>query len=147
MGNTPNGRRWASTKETAAYLRVTVKTVQMMAVDGRLRQYRLGWRVVRYDLNEIDAAMTGSADDRDRAPEAKTCSRCGALKAPADYGPDRRALDGRRSACRTCESDADAARYQATRDGQSTRSEAPIPPDYQPPVGHRCRECESGDLT
>lgn len=52
-----NGRRWATVKETATYLRINERTVRLMVDDGRLTQYYLGPRVVRVDLNEVDAAM------------------------------------------------------------------------------------------
>jgi excisionase family DNA binding protein len=52
-----NGRRWATVKETATYLRLNERTVRLMVEDGRLTQYYLGPRVVRIDLNEVDAAM------------------------------------------------------------------------------------------
>jgi excisionase family DNA binding protein len=50
-------RRWASTRETAAHLGVTVRTVRQMVADGRLTQYSLGQRCVRFDLNEVDASF------------------------------------------------------------------------------------------
>lgn len=53
----PNSRRWASIQETAAYLNVTTRTVRQMIADGRLCGYRNGGRLVRLDLNEVDAAM------------------------------------------------------------------------------------------
>ena len=52
-----NGRRWATVQETAAYLRVTPRAVRLMMDDKRVTAYRLGSRVVRIDLNEVDAAM------------------------------------------------------------------------------------------
>lgn len=52
------GRRWASYKQTAAYLGVNVRTLRVMVDDGRLTQYSLGPRVVRFDLDEVDAAFT-----------------------------------------------------------------------------------------
>lgn len=46
-----------SIADTAAYLGVTVRTVQQMIADGRLPAYRLGARVVRLRRTEIDAAL------------------------------------------------------------------------------------------
>jgi excisionase family DNA binding protein len=43
--------------EAAKYLGVTERTVRQMIADGRLTGYRNGRRLVRLDLNEIDAAM------------------------------------------------------------------------------------------
>ncbi len=59
MGNTttPLPRRWASINTTAEYLGVTDRTIRQMIADGRIRGYRNGRKVIRLDLNEIDAAM------------------------------------------------------------------------------------------
>ena len=54
------GRRWASIDEAAAYLRIHPRTVRKMAAQGRLTLYRNGGRLVRVDLNEMDAAMEAS---------------------------------------------------------------------------------------
>ena len=51
------GRRYASQAEAAEYLGVTPRTVRQMIADGRLTGYRSGTRLVRVDLNEVDAAM------------------------------------------------------------------------------------------
>jgi excisionase family DNA binding protein len=53
-----NGRRWATVAETAEYLRVSDRAVRLMLNDGRLTSYRLGPRIVRIDLAEVDTAMT-----------------------------------------------------------------------------------------
>ncbi|AJK78643.1 excisionase family DNA-binding protein [Mycobacterium avium] len=50
-------RRWASLQQAAEYLGVTDRTVRQMIADGRLAGYRSGNRLVRVDLNELDAAM------------------------------------------------------------------------------------------
>lgn len=50
-------RRWASIQQTAEHLDVTDRTVRQMIADGRLRGYRNGHKVIRLDLNEVDAAM------------------------------------------------------------------------------------------
>lgn len=49
-------RRWASMKETGAYLGVAERTVRYMIDDGRVVAYRLG-KTVRIDLNEVDASL------------------------------------------------------------------------------------------
>jgi excisionase family DNA binding protein len=62
-------RRWATIAETAEYLRVSDRAVRLMLADGRLTSYRLGPRIVRIDLAEVDtkgccvitSAMTGPA--------------------------------------------------------------------------------------
>lgn len=50
-------RRYVRIAEAAEYLGVTDRTVRQMIADGRLTGYRSGKRLVRLDLNEIDAAM------------------------------------------------------------------------------------------
>jgi len=50
-------RRYAKLSEAAEYLGVTDRTVRQMIADGRLTGYRSGSRIVRVDLNELDAAM------------------------------------------------------------------------------------------
>jgi excisionase family DNA binding protein len=50
-------RRYVKLKQAADYLQVTERTVRTMIADGRLTGYRNGTRLVRLDLNEIDAAM------------------------------------------------------------------------------------------
>ena len=50
-------RRYVRIAEAADYLQVTDRTVRQMIADGRLTGYRSGQRLVRLDLNEIDAAM------------------------------------------------------------------------------------------
>ena len=50
-------RRYAKLAEAADYLGVTDRTVRQMIADGRLTGYRSGTRLVRVDLNEVDAAM------------------------------------------------------------------------------------------
>ncbi len=50
-------RRYGKLSEAAEYLGVTDRTIRQMIADGRLTGYRAGHRLVRVDLNEIDAAM------------------------------------------------------------------------------------------
>jgi excisionase family DNA binding protein len=50
-------RRWASVKDAAAHLGVTTRTIRQMISDNRLVGYHNGARLVRVDLNELDAAM------------------------------------------------------------------------------------------
>lgn len=50
-------RRYISLQAAAEYLGVTDRTVRAMIADGRLTGYRNGPRLVRVDLNEVDAAM------------------------------------------------------------------------------------------
>ena len=50
-------RRYTKLREAADYLGVTERTIRQMIADGRLTGYRSGSRLVRVDLNEVDAAM------------------------------------------------------------------------------------------
>ena len=50
-------RRYGTLSQAAEYLGVTTRTIRQMIADGRLTGYRSGTRLVRVDLNEIDAAM------------------------------------------------------------------------------------------
>lgn len=50
-------RRWASIQATADHIGVTERTVRAMIADGRLKGYRNGKRLIRLDLNEVDAGM------------------------------------------------------------------------------------------
>lgn len=50
-------RRYVTIAQAAEYLAVTDRTIRQMIADGRLTGYRSGRRLVRLDLNEIDAAM------------------------------------------------------------------------------------------
>jgi excisionase family DNA binding protein len=56
--STIGGRaRYVKPIEAAKYLGVTDRTIRQMIADGRLTAYRNGPKLVRLDLNEIDAAM------------------------------------------------------------------------------------------
>jgi len=52
-----HGRRYASLTVAAEYVGCHRETIRKMQADGRLTKYQLGPRVLRVDLNEIDAAM------------------------------------------------------------------------------------------
>jgi excisionase family DNA binding protein len=43
--------------EAAEYLGLTDRTIRAMIADGRLKAYKLGPRVLRLRLDEIDSAM------------------------------------------------------------------------------------------
>lgn len=58
MPKSTRPRRYVSIAEAADYLGVTDRTVRQMIADGRLTGYRNGKRLIRLDVNEIDAAMT-----------------------------------------------------------------------------------------
>jgi excisionase family DNA binding protein len=57
MSKSPSRRRYVRVAEAADYLGVTTRTIRQMLTDGRLTGYRSGARLVRLDLDEIDAAM------------------------------------------------------------------------------------------
>jgi excisionase family DNA binding protein len=50
------GRRYATIRETAAYLHCSERTVRRMIEDGKFPAYHLGPQIVRIDLNEVDRA-------------------------------------------------------------------------------------------
>ncbi|BBY11003.1 excisionase family DNA-binding protein [Mycobacterium marseillense] len=51
------GRRYATLEQAGEYIGVTSRTIRQMIADGRITGYRNGPRIVRVDLNELDAAM------------------------------------------------------------------------------------------
>jgi len=65
-GNTQ--RRFASISDGAKFARVNPRTIRRRIADGSLTGYRLGPRLVRIDLNELDALLTpiptAGGDDR-----------------------------------------------------------------------------------
>jgi excisionase family DNA binding protein len=48
-----------SIADAAAYLGVNERTIRNMLTDGRLKAYKLGPRIVRIRLSDIDAALGG----------------------------------------------------------------------------------------
>ena len=50
-------RRYVSVAAAAEYLGVSDRTIRAMISKGRLTAYRNGRKLVRLDLNEIDARM------------------------------------------------------------------------------------------
>lgn len=48
-------RRWAPLSVAADHLSVSEKTLRRMISAGQIRGYRVGARLVRVDLNELDA--------------------------------------------------------------------------------------------
>jgi excisionase family DNA binding protein len=50
-------RRYATIRQAAEYLAVNERTVRDMIADGRITGYRNGPRLIRVDLNDIDANM------------------------------------------------------------------------------------------
>lgn len=60
-------RRWVNEKQAATHMGVHPRTVRIMKADGRITAYYLGPRIMRYDLNEIDAAFTPKPADAPKA--------------------------------------------------------------------------------
>jgi excisionase family DNA binding protein len=50
-------RRWATMQQTADYMSVSVRTVREWIAQNRITGYRINARVIRVDLNEVDAAF------------------------------------------------------------------------------------------
>lgn len=53
-----DSRRWASLAEAADYVHVSQKTLRRMIAAGSITGYRLNARLVRLDLNELDALLS-----------------------------------------------------------------------------------------
>lgn len=49
--------RWGSIDEAAEHLDVHPRTIRRMIAEGRLTGYRLGPRIIRVDLNEVDELL------------------------------------------------------------------------------------------
>jgi excisionase family DNA binding protein len=52
-----NHRRWASMQQAGDYAGVGLRTIREWIAQGKITGYRINARVIRVDLNEIDAAM------------------------------------------------------------------------------------------
>ncbi|CNH33180.1 DNA binding domain-containing protein [Mycobacterium tuberculosis] len=50
-------RRWASMNQGAEYAGVGLRTLREWISQGKITGYRMNARVIRVDLNEIDAAF------------------------------------------------------------------------------------------
>jgi excisionase family DNA binding protein len=55
----PAGRRYAKINDAAEYFAVTPWTIRKLITDGHIHGYRIGTRVLRVDLNELDALVAG----------------------------------------------------------------------------------------
>jgi excisionase family DNA binding protein len=55
---TPLPRRYASISEAAAYVNVAPKTIRRLIASGQLTGFHLGSRLIRVDLDQLDAIMT-----------------------------------------------------------------------------------------
>lgn len=50
-------RKYSSIADAAGYAAVSEKTIRRWIASGRINGYRAGSRIIRVDLNEIDAAL------------------------------------------------------------------------------------------
>jgi excisionase family DNA binding protein len=57
MPKTKADDKLVSIAEAATYLDVNERTIRNMLTDGRLKAYKLGPRIVRIRLSDIDAAL------------------------------------------------------------------------------------------
>ncbi len=57
MSRTKADAKLVSIAEAAEYLGVNVRSIRNMMIDGRLKAYKLGPRIVRIRLSDIDAAL------------------------------------------------------------------------------------------
>lgn len=55
------GRRYASVPSAAEYAGCEHKLIRKLVASGDLKAYRLGSRLIRIDLDELDALMAGGA--------------------------------------------------------------------------------------
>jgi excisionase family DNA binding protein len=52
------GREWPiSTRQLANYLRVTTRTLATWRKEGRIPYWKIGQRVIRYELSAVEAAL------------------------------------------------------------------------------------------
>lgn len=49
--------RWASLSEAAEYIHVSPTTMRRMIASGEITGFRVGPRLIRVDLNQLDAAF------------------------------------------------------------------------------------------
>ncbi|KGM18165.1 excisionase family DNA-binding protein [Corynebacterium auriscanis] len=60
---TDKPRRYATIKQAAEYAACHVNTIRTQIARGELTGYRMGRRVIRVDLNELDDNMTTTRDE------------------------------------------------------------------------------------
>lgn len=63
-------RRLASIKQAAEYAACSTKTIRRRISDGSLTGYRMGKRLIRVDLNELDAVLRPVPSARVGGPDA-----------------------------------------------------------------------------
>jgi excisionase family DNA binding protein len=55
MASTQQSRRWGSIDRAALIAGVSTRTIRRRIADGSIRGYRFGPRIIRVDLDEVDA--------------------------------------------------------------------------------------------
>jgi len=63
-------RRYATVKSAADYIGSSDKTVRRLAAQGKITLYRHGQRLVRVDLNQLDALLTPGSPGAGGGPDA-----------------------------------------------------------------------------
>ena len=53
----PESRRWIDQRQAADYLGITDRTLRRMIAAGKLPAYRLGPRLLRIDVADLDALL------------------------------------------------------------------------------------------
>lgn len=53
--------RWATKREAAEHLGVSLRTIDRFIAEGKLPAYRHGQRMTRVDLNDVDALLAPAA--------------------------------------------------------------------------------------
>jgi excisionase family DNA binding protein len=57
-GDHPLNREWPiTTRQLANYLRVTTRTLANWRKEGRIPYWKIGERVIRYELSAVEAAL------------------------------------------------------------------------------------------
>ena len=67
-----SSRRWVSVEEAAAYLGVGDRTIRRWCNEGRLPQYRVGPRLVRLNIDDLDHYVEDSVKHHTHARLAAT---------------------------------------------------------------------------
>jgi excisionase family DNA binding protein len=65
-------RRYAKISDAATYVDVHPMTIRQMIADGKIRAYRSGQRLIRVDLNELDAMLL-AGETANLETEAEPC--------------------------------------------------------------------------
>lgn len=59
--------RWATEDHAAQHVGVSIYTIRRWREQGRITGYKLGHRIVRYNLNELDD-MVAASDGQEATP-------------------------------------------------------------------------------